>query len=170
MLKKTISILAVLLLSGLLINGITMTQQLKKIQTGLEENIESMEKLNQVQASIIDKNEELSHMLITVRNIDQSLVEITDKTSKTLTLLSTVVDYNASSLSLNNQMVGSSNQSKEQIQTVQASLAELSPYLNDLDQLLSQLSRTADQDKKHLESILKSTETMNSKTPGVSRP
>lgn len=170
MLKKTFSILAVLLLSGLMINGITMTQQLKKIHASMEANIEALEELNQVQGGIIEKNQELNHMLTTLEQIDQGLTDTKGKTERTLSLLSTVVDYNADSLRLNNQMVRSSNLSKQQIHTLQSALSELSPYLKDLNQMLKQLAVTAGRDQQHLTQILKSTETLNSKTPGVKQP
>ncbi|SEN29168.1 hypothetical protein [Lihuaxuella thermophila] len=167
MLKKTFSILAVLLLSGLLINGITMTQQLKKIHASMEDNIEALEELNQVQAGIIRKNQELTNMLATLDKIDQGLTDTAGKTERTLSLLSTVVDYNADSLRVNDLMVHSSNLSKQQIHTLQSALSQLSPYLTELNQLLKQLSVTAKKDQQHLANILNSTETLNSKTPGV---
>lgn len=167
MIRKIFSILAILLLSGLLINGITMTQQLKKIHSSLEENVESIQQLNHVQASIIDKNKELIHMANTLGQIDSGLIEITEKTNNTLVLLSSVVDYNANTLALNSQMNQSSQQSKQQIEKLQSSLAGLSPYLQNMDQLLKQLSTIASQDQQHLRSILESTKTLNRKTPGV---
>lgn len=113
MIRKFISILGILLLSGVLINGITMTQHLKRIHSGLEDNLQSIQQLNQVQAAIIDKNGELAHMVRTVQRIDRGLNATIVKTDQTLTLLTTVVDYNADSLRLNDGMLGYSNNSKQ---------------------------------------------------------
>ncbi|MBA4494501.1 hypothetical protein ACFO25_18825 [Paenactinomyces guangxiensis] len=170
MFRKALSIFAMLLLSGLLINGMTMTQQLKKIHASLEDNIESIEQLNRVQASIIQKNNELNQMVTTLEQIDQGLTETTNKTNRTLSFLSSVVDYNADTLHLNNQMVNFSMQSKQQIHDVQSALSELSPSLTKLDQMLKQMSTMATKDKQHLDQILKSTKNLNSKTPRVNLP
>ncbi|MBN2911056.1 hypothetical protein JQC72_16305 [Polycladomyces sp. WAk] len=168
MIRKIISILGILLLSGVLINGITMTQHLKRIHSGLEDNLRSIQQLNQVQAAIIDKNGELAHMLRTVQRIDRGLDATIVKTDQTLTLLTTVVDYNADSLRLNDGMLGYSSNSKQKIQAIRSSLQELSPYMQQLDQMLKQLRSTANADRQHMQDILQSTREMNKKTPGVS--
>ncbi|BCU82904.1 hypothetical protein JIR001_26870 [Polycladomyces abyssicola] len=168
MIRKFISILGILLLSGVLINGITMTQHLKRIHSGLEDNLQSIQQLNQVQAAIIDKNGELAHMVRTVQRIDRGLNATIVKTDQTLTLLTTVVDYNADSLRLNDGMLGYSNNSKQKIQAISSSLQELSPYMQQLDQMLKQMRATAAADRQHMEDILQSTREMNKKTPGVS--
>ena len=93
MIRKTLSIVALLLLSGFLINGITMTQNLKRLHAGLESNLESVKTLNQVPSSIIDKNGELSKMLSTMDRADKGLDDAIGKTDQLLTLLSKVVDY-----------------------------------------------------------------------------
>jgi len=168
LIRKIISILGILLLSGVLINGITMTQHLKRIHSGLEDNLRSIQQLNQVQSAIIDKNGELAHMLRTVQRIDRGLDATIVKTDQTLTLLTTVVDYNADSLRLNDGMLGYSNNSKQKIQAIRSSLQELSPYMQQLDQMLKQLRSTANADRQHMQDILQSTREMNKKTPGVS--
>jgi hypothetical protein len=168
LIRKFISILGILLLSGVLINGITMTQHLKRIHSGLEDNLQSIQQLNQVQAAIIDKNGELAHMLRTVQRIDRGLNATIVKTDQTLTLLTTVVDYNADSLRLNDGMLEYSNNSKQKIQAISSSLQELSPYMQQLDQMLKQMTATAAADRQHMQDILQSTREMNKKTPGVS--
>jgi len=168
LIRKFISILGILLLSGVLINGITMTQHLKRIHSGLEDNLRSIQQLNQVQSAIIDKNGELAHMLRTVQRIDRGLDATIVKTDQTLTLLTTVVDYNADSLRLNDGMLGYSKNSKQKIQAIRSSLQELSPYMQQLDQMLKQLRSTANADRQHMQDILQSTREMNKKTPGVS--
>ncbi|GGE27128.1 hypothetical protein GCM10011571_31680 [Marinithermofilum abyssi] len=167
MIRKAFSILGILLLSGVLINGITMTQHLKKIHAGLEDNLVSIQKLNQVQAAIIHKNEEINKMVSTVDNINKGLDQTIDRTNKTLALLTQVVDLNADSLRLNNDMIGYSSNSKNKISTLNQSLKELSPYMTQLDNMLKNLSKTAQEDQKHMNELLKSTESLNNKTPGV---
>jgi hypothetical protein len=167
LIRKFISILGILLLSGVLINGITMTQHLKRIHSGLVDNLHSIQQLNQVQAAIINKNGELAHMLRTVHQIDRGLDDTIVKTDQTLTLLTTVVDYNADTLRLNDGMLGYSNNSKQKIQAIRSSLQQLSPYMQRLDQMLKQMSATATADRQHMQDILQSTREMNNKTPGV---
>ncbi|PTX60697.1 hypothetical protein C8P63_1086 [Melghirimyces profundicolus] len=166
MIRKVLSILGILVLAGFLINGVTMTQNMKKLHAGLEDNLESTEKLNDVQAAVIDKNEELKGMLVTVDKVNGSLDETTDKTDQTLELLSQVVDYNADTLRLNNQMLKYSTTSGENIKAVGQSLKELSPYMDQLDAMLKDLDKTAAKDEKHLREILKATRSLNNKTPG----
>jgi ABC-type transporter Mla subunit MlaD len=168
--RKTVSILAVLLLSGLLINGITMTQQLKKIHASLEDNIDALAELNEVQAAIISKNEELERMVDTLDSLDQGLGGTIDKTGQTLAYLSSVVDYNADSLRLNDHMVRLSQHSGTNIKSVRFSLAEVEPYLKQLDQILRQLAQTAERDQRHLERINRATRQMNTKIPEVNLP
>ncbi|MBA4543572.1 MULTISPECIES: hypothetical protein [Thermoactinomyces] len=167
---KFLKILAILVLSGLLINSITMTQQMKKIEASLEDNLESIQKLNQVQASIIRKNEELGQMSNTLNKLDQNLDQVIGKTGETLALLTEVVRYNSGSLALNEQMEKSSKNAGTQISAVDSSMSALAPYLSDLDQLLKQLAATAKKDEQHLNDIYHSTRELNQKTPGVKLP
>jgi chromosome segregation ATPase len=167
---KFLKILSILALSGLLINSITMTQQMKKIESSLEDNLESIQKLNQVQASIINKNKELGQMIITLDQLDKNLDDVIGKTGKTLTLLTEVVNYNSGSLALNEEMENSSKTAGAQISAVNSSMSKLSPYLSDLDQLLKQLAATAKKDEQHLNDIYHSTKELNQKTPGVKLP
>jgi methyl-accepting chemotaxis protein len=167
---KFLKILAILALSGLLINSITMTQQMKKIESSLEDNLESIQKLNLVQASIINKNKELGQMIITLDQLDKNLDDVIGKTGKTLTLLTEVVNYNSGSLALNEEMENSSKTAGAQISAVNSSMSKLSPYLSDLDQLLKQLAATAKKDEQHLNDIYHSTKELNQKTPGVKLP
>lgn len=170
MIRKTLSILGILLLSGVLINGITMTQHMKKIHAGLEDNLESIHKLNEVQSAIIHKNAELKKMVATVDKINKSMDTTIVKTDKTLDLLTKVVDLNADTLILNGGMLNYSANSKEKIAYLNKSLAELSPYMIQLDRMLKELQSIARADQNHLNEILKSTESMNRKTPGVELP
>jgi hypothetical protein len=167
---KFLKILSILALSGLLINSITMTQQMKKIESSLEDNLESIQKLNLVQASIINKNKELGQMIITLDQLDKNLDDVIGKTGKTLTLLTEVVNYNSGSLALNEEMENSSKTAGAQISAVNSSMSKLSPYLSDLDQLLKQLAATAKKDEQHLNDIYHSTKELNQKTPGVKLP
>jgi uncharacterized phage infection (PIP) family protein YhgE len=167
MIRKTLSIIALLLLSGFLINGITMTQNLKRLHAGLESNLESVKTLNQVQSSIIDKNGELSKMLSTMDRADEGLDDAVAKTDQLLVLLSKVVDYNADTLRLNDQMLKYSSASKQDIQSINQNLAELNPYMKQMDEMLKNLATTAKEDEKYLRDILDSTRDMNSKVPGV---
>ncbi|SFG40598.1 hypothetical protein SAMN04488025_13132 [Planifilum fulgidum] len=167
MIRKTLSIVALLLLSGFLINGITMTQNLKRLHAGLESNLESVKTLNQVQSSIIDKNGKLSKMLSTMDRADKGLDDAIGKTDQLLTLLSKVVDYNADTLRLNDQMLKHSSASKRDIQSISQNLAELDPYMKQMDEMLKNLASTAKEDEKYLKEILDSTRHMNSKLPGV---
>ncbi len=167
MVQKVLSILGILVLAGFLINGVTMTQNMKKLHAGLEDNLESTKKLNQVQASVIQKNEELKGMLATVDKVNSSLDGTVAKTDQTLTLLSQVVDYNQSTLQLNNKMLSYSTTTGDNIKAVHQSLEELAPYMNQLDSMLKDLSKTAAKDEQHLQGILESTKSLNNKTPGV---
>ncbi|MFC4077736.1 hypothetical protein [Salinithrix halophila] len=167
MIRKILSILGTLALAGFLINGITMTQNMKKLHAGLEDNLDSIERLNGVQAAVIDKNEELKGMLKTVDKININLDQTQAKTDDTLKLLSQVVDLNADTLHLNDRMLQFSGTTKKNIGTVHSSLSQLSPHMEKLDTMLKELDKTADHDKKHLKKILDSTESLNNKTPGV---
>ena len=168
MIRKTLSVIAILLLSGFLINGITMTQNLKRLHAGLESNLESVKTLNRVQSSIIDKNGELTKMLATMDRADKGLDDAIGKTDQLLTLLSKVVEYNADTLRLNDQMLKSSADSKRDIQSISQNLAELDPYMKQMDEMLKKLAATAKEDEKYLKDMLDSTRHMNSKVPGVS--
>jgi uncharacterized phage infection (PIP) family protein YhgE len=168
MIRKTVSVIAILLLSGFLINGITMTQNLKRLHAGLESNLESVKTLNRVQSSIIDKNGELTKMLATMDRADKGLDDAIGKTDQLLTLLSKVVEYNADTLRLNDQMLKSSADSKRDIQSICKNLAELDPYMNQMDEMLKKLAATAREDEQYMEDMLNSTRHMNSKVPGVS--
>lgn len=168
MIRKTFSVIALLLLSGLLINGITMTQNLKRLHASLESNLESVKTLNQVQASIIDKNGELTTMLSTMDSVDKGLDDAIKKTDQLLVLLSRMVDYNADTLRLNEQMLRYSAISRQDIQSISQNLAELDPYLRQMDEILRSLVSTAIADEKYLKDMLESTRQMNSKFSGVS--
>jgi DNA repair exonuclease SbcCD ATPase subunit len=170
MVKKALSIVAVLLLAGLLLNGITMTQQLKKIHSSLKGNIQSVEKLTQIQDSLIRKNGELQTMTATLDQLDKGLNQTIETTGQTYNELKQVVDYNADSLNVNNVMLKLSTNSKEQIGTVASTLAKLAPALSDMDRLLKQLATIAKQDESHLHDILDSARSMNAKTPEVKLP
>ena len=106
-------------------------------------------------------------MLSTMDRADKGLDDAIGKTDQLLVLLSKVVDYNADTLRLNDQMLKYSSNSKQDIQSISQSLAELDPYMKQMDEMLKNLAATAKDDEKYLKDILNSTRHMNSKLPGV---
>ncbi|WP_047150765.1 hypothetical protein [Aneurinibacillus tyrosinisolvens] len=166
MIKKLAGILGVLVLSGLLINSMLMTFYLKKIDSGLNENLHSVRALGQLQKSIIDKNGELTGMIGTIGQIDGGLDAAIDRTSRLLVLLTQVVNLNADTLQINNAMEQSSLQSGATITSVNQSLKTVGPYTAQMKGYLESLKKTAASDAQKMNDIRQSAERMNQKLPG----
>jgi DNA repair exonuclease SbcCD ATPase subunit len=164
---RIIQVLGILCLTALLINGVTMTQQMKKIQSSLDKNLKAVQQLNQVQGNIIQKNEELTRMTQTLDQLDGDLNGTIQQTGKTLDSLSEEVHYISGSLDLNRQTYQSSVNTGKEIEKVNQTLAEMEPHLKKLDQLLGQLSKTTQKDQEHMKRLNESTESLNGKIPGV---
>ncbi|SFS99852.1 hypothetical protein [Marininema halotolerans] len=168
MLRKTLSIFGILLLSGFLLNGITMTQNMKKLHTGLKDNLLSIQRLNHVQTAVINKNKELNQMLATLDQVNGQLDKTITKTNQTLTELSKVEAVNQDTLELNDQMVSRSVETNKNIKQVHTSLKELSPYMVQINTMLATLNSTSRKDIDHLNTMLRSADQLDRKTPGVS--
>lgn len=164
---RVIQVIGILCLTALLINGVTMTQQMKKIQSSLDKNLKAVNQLNQVQGNIIQKNEELTRMTQTLDQLDNDLNGTIQQTGRTLSSLSDVVHYISGSLDLNRQTHQSSKNTKNEIEKVNQTLADMEPHLKELEQLLGQLSETTKKDEEHMKKLKESTESLNGKIPGV---
>jgi hypothetical protein len=166
MIKKLAGKVGVLVLSGVLINSMLMTFYLKKIDSGLNENLHSVRALGQLQKSIIDKNGELDGMIDTIGQIDGGLNAAVDRTSKLLVLLTQVVDLNADTLQINSTMEQSSRQSGATIANVNQSLKAIQPYTAQMKGYLESLKKTAASDMEKMNALRQSTDRMNQKLPG----
>ncbi|NGQ94291.1 hypothetical protein G3578_03765 [Brevibacillus sp. SYP-B805] len=165
--KKGLAILGILLLSGLLVNSMVMTYYLKKIDSGLNENLKSTQELAHYQESMLAKNGELQNMLSTVGTIDAGMDQAVARTSRLLFLLAQVVDLNAQTLQLNQDMESVSRQSGSAIAEVNRLVRELNPQTTWMKAYMEQIQQAAESDAENLDAIRRSTEKMNRKLPGV---
>jgi hypothetical protein len=164
--RKLVGIIGVLVLSGLLINSMLMTFYLKKIDSGLNVNLQSVRALGELERSIIHKNGELTGMIDTIHQVDHGLDSTVSHTSNLLTLITQVVNLNAGSLQINNMMEKSAQQSGATIANVHKSLQAVAPYTAQMKQYLESLKKTAASDTQKMQAIRQSTDRMNQKLPG----
>ncbi|WP_124727383.1 hypothetical protein [Staphylospora marina] len=170
MFKKFLGTIGILLISGFLVTSLSMTRELKKIDEDMEQNIDLLQELILIQDRMISNSGELPGINRTLTEMEESLDRTSTHAEESLTLLSEILDKHTDNLALNVQLAHSSALSGRRLHEVKTALEDMSPHLNQLEQLLSRLASVSDRERQHLERILAAARNMNRKTPEVNLP
>lgn len=167
MVRKVLSYIGMTVVVLLLVQTMTVTYQLSKIDSGLSKSLDSTSRLLSIQRSIIQKNEHLQAVVSTTKAMDQQLGQTLRATETVHVHIARINDLNASTLKLNQEMVQYGNKSSSDLMIISQEMSHLTHAMGELHAVLGKLSYWLQQDQSHLEQIKGYTEQMNQKTPGV---
>ncbi|MFC4766563.1 hypothetical protein [Effusibacillus consociatus] len=164
-LKSVLSTIGTVVVAGLMIQSIVMTSTMKKLDTGMNENLKSTKQLLSVQQEIQEKNNVLNQSLQTTKALNDKFGESVAKAQQIDSLVAQVVAANSQIMQLNQQNVGLTGASGQQLTKIKQTLTQLLESNNTLKNYLSQLKQTTDSDVYWLGEIKKSSDNLNRKMP-----
>ncbi|MCF8563962.1 hypothetical protein LLE49_04325 [Alicyclobacillus tolerans] len=167
MIGKIAGYAGMLVVAGLLAQTMVTTQYLAKIDKGLNSSLQSTSTLVSIEGSIIKKNQALSGVVDTTKQMSKNL-NATLAVSQAIDGHIHLIDkYNADTLGINRQLVGLGSSSGQTLQGVSSNMSQLAHATQSLGNSISTLDQLIQQDRKNLDQMKTYADEMNNKTPGV---
>lgn len=150
-----------------LVQSTMTTLNLVKVDGGLHSSLASTKQLVQINQAIIRNNASLPSVVARAKQASGQLQTVLAETSHIHSHIQAINQLNADTLHTNMQMSSVAGGTGQSLQSVVKDTQSLKSYLEQVQGDLRALKAITDTDKRYLDSMKQSADTMNKKTPGV---
>ncbi len=168
MIWKILGYTAMGVLTAVLAVTVHSTIALARVDTGLNRSLSTTSELAGIEQSIIQKNEALGSVIQTANAMNVRLSETLAATRAIDKNIHSINRLNDETLTKNKQMAAGTDSSGQILTKIAEHAKQLQAYINALNTYLSTLNQVTASDRSNLAAMEQNTQTMDSKTPGVS--
>ncbi len=165
--SKLVSYIGMVVALGILVDLMTTTFELARVDKGLNSSLQSTSQLVSIEQAVTKKNAALPGVLKTTEQMNGQLKGIASTTAATRNNINLIASLNAGTLQLNIEQAAIASNSGKAIGAVIQDLAQLQKATSSLGKELASLDHVIQQDRANLDQMKSATATMNQKTPGV---
>lgn len=165
--SKLASYIGMVVTLGILVDLMTTTFELARVDKGLNSSLTSTSQLVSIEQAVTKKNAALPGVLKTTDEMNGQLRGIESTTASTRKNIDLIAALNAGTLQLNVEQAAIASNSGKALGAVITDLAQLERATSSLGTELGTLDHVVQQDRANLDQMKSDTATMNQKTPGV---
>jgi uncharacterized protein YoxC len=163
--KRVLKVVGVVVVAGLLAQSMIMTAYLKKLDSALNQNLDTANQLLQAQRDIKNKNAVLNDMADSTQVLSQRLDVALAKTQTISSLITQLLAINAKTKQVQDQLVVLLKNNANTMQTINQSIGGLKSNTSQLAAQIEQLQAIVRMDSASLQSVAASAAEMNKKLP-----